>query len=513
MDDPDMESEIQDYSSSDGSDKMNWILDKGLMLGKKALLTGIVISSVPFVLPPLVVFSALGLAFSVPSGLAVATYACTEKIMSKLLPMPNPPPLALEYVEEISSDEKEDDMGFGGEIDMGKEEDKLMEDTKRGVEVRIEFVDKGKEEQIEGKVLVEQDDLGPESILNDEVAEPVIQLGGDQLVEESSYEEDVGDGIPKEGEQPLENIDVGVEESRDGKVHRLVIVFEKNDSNVEEIRDEHPETEIPRVVVKVEKMDESVEEGETLIQAATMADIIDENKLAGETTGLLERIRDEGKSVEEAEQQGKGISGGNLDEMSVDNVAEAEKQMNDGVETIDVRSIKDEEQRHIVYKKTMVVIGGMDVDNSVTEDLRKENVISSNADVREIADESGFDLFDDKNEAVEQYPRRVCGVRIGFRGENGRDFIPESKVLSEIDSTVKSNEEQVPESEEKIWERIDAMRAIVGYKAPSSRTCVEELKALYMFTGVEPPPSFKDPSDLMEVSSRLQFLMSIVGVK
>ncbi|CBI17668.3 unnamed protein product, partial [Vitis vinifera] len=155
----------------------------------------------------------------------------------------------------------------------------------------------------------------------------------------------------------------------------------------------------------------------------------------------------------------------------------------------------------------------MDVDNSVTEDLRKENVISSNADVREIADESGFDLFDDKNEAVEQYPRRVCGVRIGFRGENGRDFIPESKVLSEIDSTVKSNEEQVPESEEKIWERIDAMRAIVGYKAPSSRTCVEELKALYMFTGVEPPPSFKDPSDLMEVSSRLQFLMSIVGVK
>ncbi|KAL6345120.1 hypothetical protein AAG906_013604 [Vitis piasezkii] len=512
MDDPDMESEIQDYSSSDGSDKMNWILDKGLMLGKKALLTGIVISSVPFVLPPLVVFSALGLAFSVPSGLAVATYACTEKIMSKLLPMPNPS-LALEYVEEISSDEKEDDMGFGGEIDMGKEEDKLMEDTKRGVEVRIEFVDKGKEEQIEGKVLVEQDDLGPESILNDEVAEPVIQLGGDQLVEESSYEEDVGDGIPKEGEQPLENIDVGVEESRDGKVHRLVIVFEKNDSNVEEIRDEHPETEIPRVVVKVEKMDESVEEGETLIQAATMADIIDENKLAGETTGLLERIRDEGKSVEEAEQQGKGISGGNLDEMSVDNVAEAEKLMNDGVETIDVRSIKDEEQRHIVYKKTMVVIGGMDVDNSVTEDLRKENVISSNADVREIADESGFDLFDDKNEAVEQYPRRVCGVRIGFRGENGRDFIPESKVLSEKDITVKSNEEQVPESEEKIWERIHAMRAIVGYKAPTSRTCVEELKALYMFTGVEPPSSFKDPSDLMEVSSRLQFLMSIVGVK
>ena len=74
-------------------------------------------------------------------------------------------------------------------------------------------------------------------------------------------------------------------------------------------------------------------------------------------------------------------------------------------------------------------------------------------------------------------------------------------------------QEQVPESEEKIWEQIMAMRAIVGYKAPVSRTCGEELKALYIFTGVEPPSSFKDPSDLMEVSSRLRFLMSIIGVK
>lgn len=69
-------------------------------------------------------------------------------------------------------------------------------------------------------------------------------------------------------------------------------------------------------------------------------------------------------------------------------------------------------------------------------------------------------------------------------------------------------------SEEKIWERIMTMRAIVGYKAPASKTFAEELKALYMFTGVEPPSSsFKDCSDLVEVSSRLQFLMSIVGVK
>lgn len=68
-------------------------------------------------------------------------------------------------------------------------------------------------------------------------------------------------------------------------------------------------------------------------------------------------------------------------------------------------------------------------------------------------------------------------------------------------------------NEEKMWEKIEAMRSIVGYKAMPQRTFIEEVKALYIFTGVEPPASFKDPSDLGEVYDRLHFLMSIVGVK
>lgn len=67
--------------------------------------------------------------------------------------------------------------------------------------------------------------------------------------------------------------------------------------------------------------------------------------------------------------------------------------------------------------------------------------------------------------------------------------------------------------EERIWEKIGAMRTIVGYKAPSQPACIGELKALYVFTGVEPPASFKDDSDLDEVNAKLKFLMSIVGVK
>jgi len=72
---------------------------------------------------------------------------------------------------------------------------------------------------------------------------------------------------------------------------------------------------------------------------------------------------------------------------------------------------------------------------------------------------------------------------------------------------------QILFNEEKIWGKIDAMRTIVGYKATPQKMYIEELKALYIFTGVEPPALFKEPSDLVEVNEKLQFLMSIVGVK
>ncbi|KAI4374034.1 hypothetical protein MLD38_012080 [Melastoma candidum] len=68
-------------------------------------------------------------------------------------------------------------------------------------------------------------------------------------------------------------------------------------------------------------------------------------------------------------------------------------------------------------------------------------------------------------------------------------------------------------TEEGIWQKIDAMRRVVGYKAARQASCMEELRALYLFTGVEPPASFKDASDLKEVKEKLHFLLSVVGVE
>lgn len=70
-------------------------------------------------------------------------------------------------------------------------------------------------------------------------------------------------------------------------------------------------------------------------------------------------------------------------------------------------------------------------------------------------------------------------------------------------------------SEEQIWAKMEALRKIVGYSVARSTTCSEELKALYMFTGVELPTSVfvKEDQDIAQVSERLFFLMSVIGIK
>ncbi|KAI4350149.1 hypothetical protein L6164_010658 [Bauhinia variegata] len=78
-------------SSEANGGKMNWMLNGGLNLGKQILVAGFVASSAPVVVPPLVVVSAIRLAASVPYGLFLASHACTEKLVSKLLPRPSSP--------------------------------------------------------------------------------------------------------------------------------------------------------------------------------------------------------------------------------------------------------------------------------------------------------------------------------------------------------------------------------------------------------------------------------------
>lgn len=68
-------------------------------------------------------------------------------------------------------------------------------------------------------------------------------------------------------------------------------------------------------------------------------------------------------------------------------------------------------------------------------------------------------------------------------------------------------------SEEQVWEKMEALRKVVGYSVARSATYADELKALYVFTGVIEPPRSRlnqDSHDIAHVSARLRFLMSVI---
>ncbi|XVF30392.1 hypothetical protein REPUB_Repub16aG0053200 [Reevesia pubescens] len=237
MDDPESEWEIQESSGGNSENgKLSWMLG----LGRKILVTGIVISSAPLVLPPLMAISAIGLFCSIPYGIFLVSYACTETVMSRLLPMSSPAaPLLLEYREAFNGEEEADgdenqggqNEAIKGDINRAREEEELKVDIIEEVEMRIELVDKEKEEHDKGNIL----------------QEGAYQKGGVENDEKKSVEEvneiveKNGDGeegvkvLDEEDERPSQSFEVEVKERTESKVEQPII---------EEIRSDQPADEI-----------------------------------------------------------------------------------------------------------------------------------------------------------------------------------------------------------------------------------------------------------------------------
>ncbi|XP_039134399.1 uncharacterized protein LOC120271791 [Dioscorea cayenensis subsp. rotundata] len=83
-------------------------------------------------------------------------------------------------------------------------------------------------------------------------------------------------------------------------------------------------------------------------------------------------------------------------------------------------------------------------------------------------------------------------------------------VLS-VDQTDAMDKDEGKFNEEKIWEEIYALRTITRYQGDLHMSCVEELIALYIFAGVEPPTYLKDSPKLKEVNDMLLFLKSLIA--
>ncbi|XP_057462877.1 uncharacterized protein LOC130752986 isoform X1 [Actinidia eriantha] len=614
--------EIQEYSKSEGSNNVvSWILEKGLNLGKKIVITGVVISSAPLVLPLVVVISALGFAVSVPFGLVFASYACTEKLMSKLLPG-SKSPLMLENGTLSKEEIEEKELGFDG--DMMEEDGKYQMEDVRGwdemgmkkdseywqegnenddqepvQEIDQSVKDEGYEEDV-GEYMNATEDYHGNKVTEEEEEEPRFNIA-DEEVNEECYEEGVGryservahgqlEGVDMEiegmgktkekelveerskGEQPLDEAhQVGVTVERDernginvtlgeelnllkGEVEwesekKVNTCNEKEDlgsktkglvEKLDEVGDVNPVEKKMKVIPKgsdeknfnnAEKMEKSIE-----------VKIVKSEKLNGEMKRIEgERRNEGGKQNEEIQEQTTednvvelvvDIGGTNKDGKYLDNVMVVEKTNGDlngsinGSKPGKVTEII-VEQRPVTHKRAEDQISG-EMHEGLEMEREKKRKMDSNADEREIADESGFDLFDDRNGASEKNSYVV--YENPEECENASDHTPEGNagllelhvrvevpevrdagVESDIDTLMPVS--KVMLSEDKIREQINALRMIVGYKVVPHEILVEELKALYIFTGVEPPASFKNPSDLVEVNDKLQFLMSIVGVK
>ncbi|KAK9692172.1 hypothetical protein RND81_09G245800 [Saponaria officinalis] len=498
---------FEDYSKFyECEGNLRWIWRKGVNLGKKMVVTGVVISSAPFVLPPLVVITAIGFAFSLPAGLVFATYACTNKLMSTLLPMPSRP-LRLES-GEMSSEEEERRV-YGDEIDEGYEEDddevideekEFKEDTRKEIEERVELAD---------------EDCGV-PIYRDERDS---RTRGTEIVEEvldSSAIPEIMEGI-REAEDEISKMErEGVEMPKDSLRAMIVEagVGGRNENDVEQVTGE---------LVFVPPRDKNRNNGER-------ADV-DGKELRNETTPLLEEIRDEGKNDRRKKRKPKkgkrqenerdvGISIKSVPEERRDeklSVIPEEVKPSGSVGSEDLGESRnkirvEQEQPEVVIERTVVVNVKMSGDRTTTDvhegtssdDKIETTLIVSEVAALEMADESGFDQFTDSL-------------------NRGGDFVSESSADVSVDYHEVRIDESIPPvsrhadkelvNEEKIWQQMHAIRTIIGYKTAPHESCVDELEALYVFTGVEPPMSSKDDPGLADVNEKLHFLMSIIGVK
>ncbi|CAI9786105.1 unnamed protein product [Fraxinus pennsylvanica] len=632
MEEPSEEWEIEDENGSSSFEEekieksgVGWILDKSLSLGKKVVVTGILISSAPLVLPPLVVISAIGLAFSVPFGFIYASYACTEQLMSKLLPE-TVPSITWENTKSLilqEEQEEEEEEGENASIDKGdfdvvalEEEDREQEEDEFGNSLLVKgylvAMEEGEREKEEERVEEEVESVSlvqADVVAMDEEEREQVEVQNESLVkgnvvamEEKVRERDMKDGI----EVRIELVeDKSKENGNDDTKVREVI---KDDQGKVLSRDDILEEQDYKENESLERMDdieikeldkERDEEPPLECKGEKPIGVEEDRKFEGENMEPLEFVGDVGCAREDAKnsehclkvppvdyvEDEKNVESRKREDMSVDkndkNVAirEEEDVVQDtkgkyeetGEET-NVKAIKEHNGKELnsvpndikqdgEMEGTLLEKG--DADHSkISSASRKstdrendlinskhdtpqgdsagsvvysdpvcekseENIISQEVSSNTEAEgesRSGLFTLTDRNKAEandyavtispDQSKGSVDDVALPRVPESKHDAETKSKGnrnVSETDGALSSDEGLL--TEEKVWTQIDAVKAIIGYRERQSASIYEEVKALYVFTGVEPLSSFDESSDVSEVYGNLRLLMSVIGIK
>ncbi|CAI9090923.1 OLC1v1025814C1 [Oldenlandia corymbosa var. corymbosa] len=454
--------------------KVSWIWNRGINLGKKVMITGVAISSAPIVLPPLVFVSALGFAASVPFGVLLASYTCTEKLMNKLLPMPVP---SQSWESESFLMDESDQ--FGGGFGMEDEVHKQMADLREDIEMRIELVE-------EGEIVYE-----------------------DERLKDKGYEEDVGEYLEGGDEVSFSSMEAKPEGGFVEEIDKKPLIEESKN-------DEKPSPEVKRVIViagEDKKMNDDVMKPDELVVVSRVVKIDEQpaeistpesQSRKEETTAVVEKKKDEVENTDESGKKNKKKNKhhskklhkllGKKEDKNEENV-EAKK----GDEPV-TKSVVPNDTRSGPASPKPAGAQGSATNGQHHEQDRK----TAGAELKS----SGLKVTaaDEKKGRTTSNPEK--------KGTDAAGVVHKPKQPSTVPEMVaaKSPKKMIL-SEEKIWDQINALRVIVGYTTSRHKSCIEELKALYIFTGVEPPSSFDKATNLEETADKLQFLMSVVGVK
>ncbi|KAF3341702.1 hypothetical protein FCM35_KLT00340 [Carex littledalei] len=76
-----------------------------------------------------------------------------------------------------------------------------------------------------------------------------------------------------------------------------------------------------------------------------------------------------------------------------------------------------------------------------------------------------------------------------------------------------NEDNQVACTEEEIWQQIELIRAIIGYKDPLHTSCLEELRAIFIFIGIEFPFDSNILVGCVDLRDNIQLLKSFIGVE
>ncbi|CAI8584492.1 unnamed protein product [Vicia faba] len=530
----------QNWSESDANcgNKVNCMLERGLKVGRKMLAFCFVASSVPLVVPGFLVASAIGLVVSVPCCFFLLSHRCTQNVMSKLLPMPSLSPQDVCFKQDIDvtsinkDDEAKSDSEIVDIVDVNEETMILDNDCEHGV-VKEEFEPELSHHSGDANNVI-HDDEKTEGYLSGESSEERLMSRGTIM---EGFDE------TEELKAPFEFGDAGVvleeceDEVKEGDIEEEEMQKETK-GLLEKIRDEgrndmrgissglsENDQDIGQVVENMEEKQDLGTDGEMWNQEAS--------KLYEET---VQSINDDSKDIVCNDGESCETTRGIL-ELEDDGLNDSKKPVDETSELLDGRSLQDEpigdlmKEIHVleaedsseVEKLEPAISYLMNQETELSEYNKRMN--SSDADARKIADEIEFHLCDENKIDAEAYSCTIdlheepSNVTVDMHTDSMKVLVSSeelestsSKCSSEKNFVCPSDE--VLFNEESIWKQIHTVRKIIGYEGTIQASCSDELKALYIFTGVEPPIFVKEnPFDPAEINEKLHFLMSIVGIK